>query len=224
MNNQTIKEEYIVNSNREAANILNYERDNVAPKKSLMVLPQQQISNNDALFYDNPAVVVDKAKEISALLANIINKCKLYVVINGNKYVFVTGWNIMLSMLGIAAKPVINEEIIRKDETACKCLVELYSAKSGKVVGSGWGFCSSKEPRRSKDIEHCIQSMAQTRALGKAARLSFAWIMKLAGYEPTPAEEMDGIEAPSSSAPINQVAVKAKSDLASSLRASASIG
>jgi hypothetical protein len=32
--------------------------------------------------------------------------------------------------------------------------------------------------------------MAQTRATGKACRLAFSWIMSLAGYEPTPAEEM----------------------------------
>ena len=32
--------------------------------------------------------------------------------------------------------------------------------------------------------------MAITRATGKAFRLSFSWIMKLAGFQPTPAEEM----------------------------------
>src|SRR5688572_13498615 len=32
--------------------------------------------------------------------------------------------------------------------------------------------------------------MAQTRATGKAFRMSIGWIMKLAGYEPTPSEEV----------------------------------
>lgn len=221
MNNQTRKEESSMNSSGEATII--YENDKASPK-NIMMLPRQQIGNSDALFYDDPATVIRRAKEVSKLLADIVTKCKLYVVVNGNKYVFVTGWNIMLSMLGIVAKPIINEGVIRKDEISYRCLVELSSAKSGNVIGSGWGFCSSKEPRRSKDIEHCIQSMAQTRALGKAARLSFAWIMKLAGYEPTPAEEMEGIDASSSNVPINQAMVRAKGDLASSLRASASIG
>jgi hypothetical protein len=35
--------------------------------------------------------------------------------------------------------------------------------------------------------------MAQTRATGKACRLAFSWIMSLAGYEVTPAEEMTPI-------------------------------
>jgi hypothetical protein len=34
-------------------------------------------------------------------------------------------------------------------------------------------------------------SMAQTRAVGKAYRNILAWIIRAAGYEPTPAEEMD---------------------------------
>ena len=32
--------------------------------------------------------------------------------------------------------------------------------------------------------------MAQTRALGKAYRMALSWIVKMADYEPTPAEEM----------------------------------
>ena len=35
-----------------------------------------------------------------------------------------------------------------------------------------------------------MMSMAQTRALGKAYRMALGWIMKMAGYEATPAEEM----------------------------------
>ena len=35
--------------------------------------------------------------------------------------------------------------------------------------------------------------MALTRATGKAFRLGFSWIITLAGYEATPAEEMDGV-------------------------------
>jgi hypothetical protein len=33
--------------------------------------------------------------------------------------------------------------------------------------------------------------MAQTRAVGKAFRMKIGWLLKIAGYETTPAEEMD---------------------------------
>ncbi len=38
--------------------------------------------------------------------------------------------------------------------------------------------------------------MAITRATGKACRLAFSWIMTLAGYDPTPAEELVDDQAP----------------------------
>jgi hypothetical protein len=41
--------------------------------------------------------------------------------------------------------------------------------------------------------EFQLRSMAQTRACAKALRNAFAWIPVLAGYEGTPAEEMDGV-------------------------------
>jgi len=43
---------------------------------------------------------------------------------------------------------------------------------------------------RGKPEEFAIKSMAQTRALGKALRLPLGWIVSLAGYKATPAEEM----------------------------------
>ena len=41
-----------------------------------------------------------------------------------------------------------------------------------------------------------LKSMAQTRACSKVLRQVFAWIVVLAGYRPTPAEEMTGNEHP----------------------------
>lgn len=40
-----------------------------------------------------------------------------------------------------------------------------------------------------------LRSMAQTRAGAKALRNALAWVVVLAGYRPTPAEEMDGVDA-----------------------------
>ena len=42
--------------------------------------------------------------------------------------------------------------------------------------------------------EHAIFSMAQTRAMGKAYRMAFSWIIELAGFQATPAEEMTSEE------------------------------
>lgn len=45
-----------------------------------------------------------------------------------------------------------------------------------------------------------LSSMAQTRANAKALRNVLSWVVVLAGYRPTPAEEMDGVFQPPTSA------------------------
>jgi hypothetical protein len=56
-------------------------------------------------------------------------------------------------------------------------------------------ICSNKEMSKKGFDEYAIASMAQTRAIGKAYRNKMAFIMKMAGYEATPAEEVPAQEA-----------------------------
>lgn len=62
---------------------------------------------------------------------------------------------------------------------------------SGKTISSAIAICSNFEKGKNDKDEYVIASMAQTRATGKAFRLAFSWIMKMSGYEVTPAEEME---------------------------------
>ena len=57
----------------------------------------------------------------------------------------------------------------------------------------GFATCSNKEHTKRSFADYAICSMAQTRAVGKAYRLSLGWLMKAAGYEATPAEEMHDV-------------------------------
>jgi hypothetical protein len=51
--------------------------------------------------------------------------------------------------------------------------------------------CLTDEPNWANKPSFQLKSMAQTRACGKALRNVLAWVVVLAGYRPTPAEEMD---------------------------------
>jgi hypothetical protein len=50
------------------------------------------------------------------------------------------------------------------------------------------------EPTWSKQPANALMSMAQTRASSKALRMALSSIVKLAGFEPTPKEEMEAVE------------------------------
>ena len=74
----------------------------------------------------------------------------------------------------------------------------------GACIGRASAECGSPDEldRHGKPVwssrpRYARRSMAQTRATGKACRLAFSWIMALAGYEPTPAEEMPDTRQPS---------------------------
>ena len=68
---------------------------------------------------------------------------------------------------------------------------EVRNIVTGLPVSVGHALCSNKERSKRSFDEYAILSMAQTRAEGKAYRLLLGWLMKAAGFEATPAEEMD---------------------------------
>jgi hypothetical protein len=74
-----------------------------------------------------------------------------------------------------------------------KC--EVRNITSGQLVATGVALCSNFERSKKGFDEYAILSMAQTRAIGKAYRNLLAWLMKAAGFEATPAEEMDFADA-----------------------------
>lgn len=58
------------------------------------------------------------------------------------------------------------------------------------VVGSGESTCTNEEGFWKRADPYAILSMAQTRAIGRAVKNCFGWVIALAGYNLTPAEEM----------------------------------
>lgn len=67
--------------------------------------------------------------------------------------------------------------------------VHLVNA-NGVIVGAAEAECTWEEEAWQERPSNALRSMAQTRAIGKAYRGVFAFVMALAGYSVTPAEEM----------------------------------
>ena len=158
-------------------------------------------------------------------LARFIKENKLFHHIQGKAYVNVEGWQYAGARLGIL--PVI-EELIRipsdtdasgPAEIRYQAHVKLYNLKSqvggqSQLVGSGFAICSNRENGKRHYQEFAIASMAQTRAIGKAYRNILAWIIRAAGYEPTPAEEMDYMTKSSPKAKRSTASSKTKTESA----------
>lgn len=139
------------------------------------------------LSLDRPDQLLTMAED----LAKFIKENRLSQAIQGRSYVNVEGWQYAGGRLGILPNVEQVTDISKGDEIRYSCTVSLINIRTGAKVGSGFALCSNKENGKRNFQEFAIASMAQTRAIGKAYRNMLAWIIRAAGYEPTPAEEMD---------------------------------
>jgi hypothetical protein len=133
----------------------------------------------------------DETLDLAKDLAKFIKENKLSTQVQGKEFVNVEGWQYAGSRLGIV--PIVEHVInVSSDqEIKYQAKVTLFDMRSQHTVGAGFAICSNKESGKKFYQEFAIASMAQTRAIGKAYRNILAWIIRAAGYEPTPAEEMD---------------------------------
>jgi len=136
----------------------------------------------------NPQAVIEFASE----LKRIIVDNKLYTDIRDKNYVNVEGWQIAGAFTGLYPVVELVEKIADTAKIKYRAEVSLRD-KDGNKVGYGVAICSNGEAGKTNFDEYAVASMAQTRAVGKAFRLKIGWLLKIAGYETTPAEEMDTV-------------------------------
>lgn len=75
-----------------------------------------------------------------------------------------------------------------KEEIKYSAVVALNTL-GGRKLAQVTTTCSNREDGKIDNDEYAIESMAQTRGVGKVYRTAFGWIAKMAGYSATPFEE-----------------------------------
>jgi len=166
------------------------------------VVPTQAphgVGTDVALIGDGiaPAERVRQATEIANVLAPIIEERELYVAIGDGRHVKAEGWTSLLAMIGIMPREVTNFR--DSEDGSYEATVELVHMASGEIVGRASAECGRADDMQGSRCwadqpSNARRSMAATRATGKAARLGFSWIMVLAGFNATPAEEMGHVQ------------------------------
>ena len=141
------------------------------------------ILNMDYSFDDK----IEVATKVAASLKNVIQSQDLAVKIGQSEYVTAEGWEVLGTMLGCT--PYVEEVVEIPTEHKAKFMYKAtVSIRQGDTILSRASAMAERN-NMQKD-RPSVYSMAQTRALGKAYRMALSWIVKMADYEPTPAEEM----------------------------------
>jgi len=143
---------------------------------------------------EDPAEIVAKATAVATTLSAVLKKQKLTTAIGKSEHVRVEGWTLLGSMLGVVAITEWTRPLHNPDGWEARVVAKTLS---GVIVGAAEAEClrSEKEwgpnPTRGKPRDdYALRSMAQTRATSKALRQPLGFVVSLAGFNPTPAEEM----------------------------------
>jgi hypothetical protein len=163
--------------------------DEVVTGELVTIDPPQTPAN---LFLTNdPRMFLTRAGQVADALATMIRQQKLSIRIRGRDYVLVEGWTALGSLLGVF--PVT--EWTRPVEDGWEARVSART-RAGEIVGAAESMCTRKETKWEDRDEYAIRSMAATRATAKALRQPLGFVMALAGFDPTPLDEIDNTDTP----------------------------
>ena len=160
----------------------------------------------------SPEAVLDNAKVAAKALVTVLSQKKKPVIMNGEQYLEMEDWQTCGQFYGYSVKTYGAELVEIDGVKGAKAYADLIDIKTGLVVSGAEAYCmrdeekwntrpkyewqgEGKDARRVKIADEPVPwfqlaSMAQTRAGAKAFRNRLAWVVVLAGYKPTPAEEM----------------------------------
>jgi hypothetical protein len=161
----------------------------------------QQVIYLGSLQFPDSRAMMRHATKLARELARRIEKQKLYKLVGEKeqkKFVRVEGWAIVGGMLGVGPKEVFCTPLVIEGQNpdsarGYQAKVNLIRFTDGMEIGGASAICYLTEKDWQEEA-FATHSKTITRATSKAFRLSFAWIMVLSGFEPTPAEEMYVVE------------------------------
>jgi hypothetical protein len=164
----------------------------------------------------NPKQMLRQAQEVAEVLMDVVLKQKLYQDIGKSRHIEVPAWQFAAHFYGISAKIVEGATVPYVDEltgaAGFKSRAEAMLISTGQVISAGEALCLNNEDNWSMRPKYEYQngnrvqtgqvhvpsfqlmSMAQTRAIGKALSNILRFVVVLAGFADTPAEEMTGDE------------------------------
>jgi hypothetical protein len=151
----------------------------------LQVLPSIRKPQRDTKF----------AKRAADILVDIVKQNKWAIKLGGDKeHLVYEAWQTLGKYYGYTVETYEAEEVEIAGIAGFKAKARVVNENTGVEVGGAEAYCMRDEGNWTKKPTFQLASMAQTRAGAKALRQILSFVVALAGYNPTPAEEMTGDE------------------------------
>lgn len=126
---------------------------------------------------------------------------KRAVSIQGKKYCPVEVWQAIANAYGCVA----SSRDVERVEGGIRAIGEVRRMSDGAVIGQAEGFVGDDETTWAKRLQFARRAMAQTRAISRACRSAFAFVVPLidVNLQTTPAEEMEAVLEPQQAPPVS---------------------
>ncbi len=138
-------------------------------------------------FVDDPEAFLEESAKQAKVLKSFLDKTQSVIRIGQTEHVKVGGWQFLAQQAGLSvgtsAQPFEME-----GDTGWKAHAIVY--RGGVQVGEADALCLRSEGNWKSRDTYALCSMAQTRAVSKAIKGVLGFIVVMAGYSDTPAEEM----------------------------------
>ena len=142
----------------------------------------------------NPERDTTKAKKAADRLIDIVKQNGWAKKFGGDKeHLFYEAWQTLGKYYNVSVATKDAEPVEIDIIQGFKAVGYVIDNKMGFEVGHAEAYCMRDEGNWKSKPTFQLASMAQTRAGSKALRQMFGFVVALAGYNPTPAEEMEGV-------------------------------
>lgn len=155
------------------------------------LVPVHDVEVVDLSVMRAPTEVVEEARKAASVLRDIISKKPRQVKFNGRQYLEFEDWQTVGRFYGLTARVRESKYIEYGEAKGFEATAEAVMVSTGQVVSSADAMCLNDEKNWKGRELNKLRSMAQTRACAKVLRNVLSWVVVLAGYAPTPAEEID---------------------------------
>lgn len=165
-----------------------------------------------------PESIVAEARLCADSLIAAVKRNNWVQRFGGRDHLFFEAWAFLATMYRCTPRTVETRFVQIGDVCGYEATAECFHVPSGIVISRGDSMCLNDEDNwsmrpiyeynaQTRRREHTgerpvplfqLRSMAQTRAQAKALKSCFSWIVAMAGYAPTPVEDMSGSEASAS--------------------------
>jgi len=139
----------------------------------------------------SPIKTLQDGKRVAKALKDVVTQNGWAIQIGGHSYLQFEAWQTIAQFYGCSVSTSEIPEAVKYNEVeGFQAKASILDKKTGTIIGGATALCLNDEKNWINKPLFQLSSMAQTRAGSKALRQMFSWVVVLAGYKPTPAEEM----------------------------------